>query len=762
MHKPISFLLGLCWIFSQTIAQDSHFLSREGQSIALFENTSSLCLYFHDPVQRGAFKFQEEDQVSYVRYSYGNDRKRVIIDFNNHLPLSPIEAVEKLGIAPQTIKSASWSRSLDGGMDMWLTHRVLFEIKDGVDRDRLEDIWKDYAGAVSGDFPTGYSYVDIDEIEEVISLANALYESGHVKWAQPNFAVVAVSQSLNIHDPVKVTADSFPTDSLFDKLFYLHNTGQNPLADLNFWSGGVVDVDIDAPEAWGIETGSPGITVAIVDQGVTDHEDLNDDNGDGSSRLKAGWTADPSLIAGGVPQLPDAAHGIGVAGIIGASHNAIGVAGICPECEIISATAFVDAGQIDQTDPTEIQYLANSINWAWQNGGDVINNSWVLETCTTSSGSLFAPIEAAIDDAKSLGRSGLGCVFIFASGQYIGSANHPWDCVAYPANLPQVIAVGAIDLRGNFPAYANYGPELDIVAPTSRQVGTTPWQGMENSVTTIDLYPDGYNHPTANLNYPNMKYNRYFGGTSTSSSIVSGIVALILSRNSGLTATEVTNILLNNAVDVGASGFDNQSGNGMANAYDALSATPAPTFPVEYLSFTGKAFNENIQLEWQTAQELNNDYFIVEKEFGNSFQAIGEVEGSGTVSGISSYNFIDRAAKLGSNVYRLKQIDFDGEFEYSRSITIELGARDLGLSTRLYPNPAQEEIQLELIDLKDNKMKISIRDLQGKELHRSNHNIENEREVLQINTADLSSGSYMLELKSSTGKREVMKFVISR
>ena len=52
MHKPISFLLSLCWIFSQTIAQDSHFLSREGQSIALFENTSSLCLYFHDPVQR--------------------------------------------------------------------------------------------------------------------------------------------------------------------------------------------------------------------------------------------------------------------------------------------------------------------------------------------------------------------------------------------------------------------------------------------------------------------------------------------------------------------------------------------------------------------------------------------------------------------------------------------------------------------------------------------------------------------------------------
>lgn len=762
MYKSILILISLCWVSTQTIAQDSHFLSREGQQISLLENTSSLCLYFHDPVQRGAFKFKEEAQVSFVRYSYGNERKRVIIDFDSNLPISPMEAVEKLGLDPLSIKSASWSRSLDGGMDMWLTHRVLFESKEGVDRDRLAEIWEVYSGAQSGDFPTGYSYVDIDNIEEVISLANSLYESGHVKWAQPNFAVVAVSQSLNIHDPVKVTADSFPTDSLFDKLFYLHNTGQNPLADLNFWSGGVADVDIDAPEAWGIETGSPGITVAIVDQGVTDHEDLNDDNGDGSSRLKAGWTADPSLIAGGVPQLPDAAHGIGVAGIIGASHNSIGVAGICPECELISATAFVDAGQIDQTDPTEIQYLANSINWAWQNGGDVINNSWVLETCTTTSGTLFAPIEAAIDDAKSLGRSGLGCVFIFASGQYVGSPSYPWDCVAYPANLPQVIAVGAIDLRGNFPAYGNYGPELDIVAPTSRQVGTTPWQGMENSVTTIDLYPDGYNHPTANLNYPNMKYNRYFGGTSTSSSIVSGIVALIMSRNSGLTATEVTNILLNNTVDVGASGFDNQSGFGMANANDALSATPAPTFPVEYLSFSGKAFNGNIKLEWETAQELNNDLFVIEKKFGNSFQAIGEVGGSGTVNGISSYNFIDKAANLGSNVYRLKQVDFDGEYEYSRSINIKLNSRDLGLSSRLYPNPAKDEIHLELIDLQRNKVKLAIRDLQGKELYTSSHEIQQDREVLLINTADLSSGSYLLELKSSSGKRELMKFVISR
>ena len=114
MYKSILILISLCWAFTQSIAQDTHFLSREGQQISLFENTSSLCLYFNDPVQRDAFKFTEEKGVSFVRYSYGNERKRVIIDFDSHLPLTPIEAVEKLGIDPQTLKSASWSLSLDG------------------------------------------------------------------------------------------------------------------------------------------------------------------------------------------------------------------------------------------------------------------------------------------------------------------------------------------------------------------------------------------------------------------------------------------------------------------------------------------------------------------------------------------------------------------------------------------------------------------------------------------------------------------------
>ncbi|MEM6804615.1 MAG: S8 family serine peptidase, partial [Bacteroidota bacterium] len=709
-------LLGLVFFtYSQAISQNPHFLSRFGEKISLTENTSSLCLYFHEKVARGSMKFRAEHEVSNIRYSYGNEGKRVIIDFDQEKYISAWEVAKNLGIKIEQLKSASWAQMLDGGMNVWLTHRVLFDKKEEADWEKLAVIWSEYSGASANHFETGYAYVDINRIEEVIPLANQLYKSGLVKWAQPNFSVVALTQSLP-ENPVKVNNDSFPTDSLFNKLFYLHNTGQNPLADLGFWQGGTADVDIDAPEAWGIETGSSDITIAIVDQGVTDHEDLMDDNGTGNSRLVLGWTADPSLTPGGVPQLPEAAHGEGVAGIIAASHNSIGVTGICPECEIISATAFVEADAVDQSDPTDIQYLANSINWGWQNGGDIINNSWVLDICGSGATSLFAPIEAAIDDAKTLGRGGLGCPVIFASGQFAGKSSYPYDCVAYPANLSQVIAVGAIDLQGNFPAYVNYGPEMDIVAPTSRMVGTTPGQGMENSVTTMDLYPDGYNTPTANLNYPNMKYNRYFGGTSTSSSVVTGVVALIMSRNSTLTATEVTNILLSSAVDVNTPGFDNLTGNGMANAFDALSNTPAPIFPVEYLSFTGKAVNQHIQLKWETLQEINNDYFAVEKRIGNSFINIGERVGAGNVQALNTYSFIDESPQIGSNIYRLKQVDFDGEFEYSQILEIVVNPEELGLSTRLYPNPAKEELHLELIDMDKEEVNISISDLQGREI----------------------------------------------
>lgn len=94
------------------------------------------------------------------------------------------------------------------------------------------------------------------------------------------------------------------------------------------------------------------------------------------------------------------------------------------------------------------------INWAWQNGADIITNSW-------GSAVMYTVIDDAIDNALNNGRNGKGCVILFATGNNNGS-------VEYPANSnAKILAVGANDRKGLRSNFSNYGTELDVVAPGS-------------------------------------------------------------------------------------------------------------------------------------------------------------------------------------------------------------------------------------------------------------------------------------------------------
>jgi len=93
--------------------------------------------------------------------------------------------------------------------------------------------------------------------------------------------------------------------------------------------------------------------------------------------------------------------------------------------------------------------------------------------------------------------------------------------------------------------------------------------------------------------------------------------------------------------------------------------------PVELISFTASALNNQVSLEWSTASELNNHYFEIEKSLdGKEFTTIGRVEGNGNSRSIIDYNFIDYNLSK-TSYYRLKQVDFDGQFEYSDIVAIK-------------------------------------------------------------------------------------------
>jgi|GEM_PF-4399760 len=120
------------------------------------------------------------------------------------------------------------------------------------------------------------------------------------------------------------------------------------------------------------------------------------------------------------------------------------------------------------------------------------------------------------------------------------------------------------------------------------------------------------------------------------------------------------------------------------------------TLPVELLSFSATPVKGQVQLDWSTASETQNDYFAVERSAdGIYFETIERVEGNGNSVIRIDYQTTDVQPLAGVNYYRLKQVDYDGAFEYSKIVTAVVSANDAqGVSAKLYPNPASDQVTI--------------------------------------------------------------------
>ena len=368
--------------------------------------------------------------------------------------------------------------------------------------------------------------LNVKDWNDIFSVSNIIYQSGLVEYCEPNM----------ITEIIKLQADP-----LYDEQYYLNNTGQ---------FSGTPGIDINAPEAWDITTGMADIRVAVIDDGVENHEDIN-------GRVLQGFTpSDPTGFGAPVAQLPPAnlttiGHGQSCAGIIAASHNALGIRGIIPSADIVPVNIFED--WYIYTNPStgvqsvryreSYQDIADAIDFAWNNA-DVLSNSWAYGTDTQ----LSSDIVQAIGRAITQGRNNLGCPVIFAAGN---SGNN----VRFPSNVNGVITVGAIDNDGDIWSYSCTGNSMDFVAPSGNTEGT-------GDVRTTDR--------TGALGYVAGNYYDNFGGTSAACPQVAGIAALMLSVNPLITESQVHTFLRNSATDIGASGWDATHGYGLPDAEEAL------------------------------------------------------------------------------------------------------------------------------------------------------------------------------------------------
>ncbi|MDA0987298.1 MAG: T9SS type A sorting domain-containing protein [Bacteroidetes bacterium] len=173
--------------------------------------------------------------------------------------------------------------------------------------------------------------------------------------------------------------------------------------------------------------------------------------------------------------------------------------------------------------------------------------------------------------------------------------------------------------------------------------------------------------------------------------------------------------------------------------------------PVQLKSFTAQQLNGNVILNWSTVTEINNSGFEIEKLVGKRWSKIGFISGKGTSNIEQNYSFRDMRVLNGRYEYRLKQIDLDGKYEYTKSVQVQVGKSRTRLT--LNPNPFNPTTRISYYIPEKTEIEIKFYDLLGKEvaiIQNKELKEEGEYEVtFNSTTNNLTSGVYFCILKTS-------------
>ena len=351
--------------------------------------------------------------------------------------------------------------------------------------------------------------------------------------SHPNVAIVTPDFEL--------TTQSIPNDPSFGSLWGLSNNGSQ---------GGLLNADINIEPAWALGTAT-SIVTAVIDTGVDyTHPDLAsniwtntdevagngiDDDGNGFVDDVRGW----DFVNNDSDPMDDNGHGTHVAGTIGAvGNNGIGVTGVAWTASIMPLKL------LDQSGSGSLSDAIKAIQYARVNGAKIINASW-------GGGGFSSALQSAITQFITSGG-----LFVAAAGN---EATNNDVTPSYPANYQGVISVGASTRTDTRASFSNYGTSVDVFAPGQSILSTLPG-------------------------------NRYgsLSGTSMATPQVAGALALLWGQNPTLSATTISQALINSTDNVLRASNSTHGRINVGAAATALRAsnpttpptTPPPTTPV--------------------------------------------------------------------------------------------------------------------------------------------------------------------------------------
>ncbi|MBC8172502.1 MAG: T9SS type A sorting domain-containing protein [Chitinophagales bacterium] len=189
---------------------------------------------------------------------------------------------------------------------------------------------------------------------------------------------------------------------------------------------------------------------------------------------------------------------------------------------------------------------------------------------------------------------------------------------------------------------------------------------------------------------------------------------------------------------------------------DDVTVTAPNILPVELVNFTGALVNEVVELNWTTVTEIENDKFIIQKSIHSekTFFDIGSVEAGGNSTAMQSYYFIDEEPTAGLLYYRLKQLDTDGSYSYSKTIAVQVGNDHNDLI--IYPNPASASLYVNSLLLNEEGAVINISDMAGRNLiilnNKGTSQDSGEMNTIMISLRDVPDGVYLLSIITTDTK----------
>jgi hypothetical protein len=189
--------------------------------------------------------------------------------------------------------------------------------------------------------------------------------------------------------------------------------------------------------------------------------------------------------------------------------------------------------------------------------------------------------------------------------------------------------------------------------------------------------------------------------------------------------------------------------NGEQDIYYSF-VTDSTIIPVEFLSFNASSNGKEVILNWSTATELNNQMFEVQRSFdGNEFATVGFVNGKGTTTQRQDYVYKDEINADGKYLYRLKQIDYLGSYQYSDIIEIDLRVFNSYLLDQNYPNPFNPTTTIGYGLKEKSNVKITVINSIGEEVALLvNEEKESGYHTVEFNAAGLPSGTYFYQLRA--------------